>query len=49
MTNSKPREGIPMTDQEIKEWQQAFIDIDLSIKELYHERKSSKKSPKRSK
>lgn len=45
----KPREGIPMKEQEIKAWQQAFIDIEESIKGLNNERKSSKKSPKGSK
>lgn len=51
MTNNehKPREGIPMTEEEIKDWQQAFIDIEESIKGLNNERKGSKKSPKRSK
>lgn len=43
------RSGRQMTEEEIKDWQQAFINIDISIKGLYDERKSSKKSKKRSK
>lgn len=27
----KTRPGIPMTEEEVKEWQQAFIDIEESI------------------
>jgi hypothetical protein len=27
----KAREGIPMTEEEKKEWEQAFIDIEESI------------------
>lgn len=35
------REGIPMTEEEIKDWQQSFIDIEESIKELYSQESSS--------
>jgi hypothetical protein len=33
----KARPGIPMTEDEIKEWQQAFIDIEESIEGLYRD------------
>lgn len=37
----KAREGIPMTEEEKKEWEQAFIDIEESIENiwLYEEQK----------
>lgn len=44
----KRREGIPMNEEEIKEWQQAFIDIDLSINGLKDELKNRKENQKRS-
>ena len=28
------RKGIPMTEEALKEWQQAFIDIEESIEEM---------------
>ena len=31
------RKGIPMTEEAKKEWQQAFIDIELSIEQLEEE------------
>lgn len=40
-TNTNKREGIPMTEEEIKDWQQSFIDIEESIKELYSQESSS--------
>ena len=30
----KTREGLPMTEAALKEWQQAFIDIEESIEKL---------------
>lgn len=30
----KTRKGLPMTEEEIKEWQQAFKDIEESIEEM---------------
>ena len=30
----KTRPGLPMTENELKEWQQAFIDIEESIEQL---------------
>jgi len=30
----KTRQGIPMTEEALKEWQQAFIDIEESIEEM---------------
>lgn len=30
----KTRQGIPMTEEALKEWQQAFIDIEESIKQM---------------
>ena len=27
--------GIPMSEESYKEWEQSFIDIELSIKEIY--------------
>lgn len=38
------RGGIPMDEKSLKEWQQAFQDIEDSIKGMYEEEK-----PKRSK
>ena len=38
------RGGIPMDEKSLKEWQQAFQDIEDSIKGIYEEEK-----PKRSK
>lgn len=38
------RSGIPMDEKSLKEWQQAFQDIEDSIKGIYEEEK-----PKRSK
>ena len=40
------RGGIPMDEKSLKEWQQAFQDIEDSIKGIYEEEKSkrSKKS-----
>ena len=29
------RKGIPMTEEELAEWEQAFIDIEESIKLVY--------------
>lgn len=29
------REGIPMTEESLKEWQKTFIDIELAIEALY--------------
>ena len=47
----KSREGIPMSEESLKEWQQAFQDIEDSIKLVYkggsHER-SSKNNAKKS-
>lgn len=31
----KQHSGIPMTEEELAEWQQAFIDIEESIKLVY--------------
>ena len=30
----KTRSGIPMTEDALKEWQQSFIDIEESIREM---------------
>lgn len=30
----KARQGIPMTEVELAEWKQAFIDIEESIKQI---------------
>lgn len=30
----KTRQGIPMTEEALKEWQQAFIDIEESIEQM---------------
>ena len=30
----KTRPGIPMTEEELEEWKQAFIDIEESIEQL---------------
>jgi len=32
------REGIPMTEESLKEWQKAFLDIEESIEALYSEK-----------
>ena len=32
------REGIPMTEESLKEWQKAFLDIELAIEALYSEK-----------
>lgn len=32
------REGIPMTEESLKEWQKAFTDIELAIEALYSEK-----------
>ena len=32
------REGIPMTEESLKEWQKAFTDIELCIEALYSEK-----------
>ena len=41
MTERKSRKGIPMTEEEVREWQQAFIDIEESIEkmDLYEEQR----------
>ena len=39
----KTRQGIPMTEEALKEWQQAFIDIEESIENL--ELKEGKTNP----
>ena len=33
-------EGIPMTEEELKDWEQAFIDIEESIKLVYKKGKN---------
>lgn len=43
---NKVREGIPMTEEEIKDWQQAFIDIEESIVNIDKENKDGKRSNK---
>lgn len=43
---SKVREGIPMTEEEIKDWQQAFIDIEESIANIDKENKDGKRRDK---
>lgn len=37
------RKGLPMTEEEVKEWKQAFIDIEESIEHL--ELAEGKKNP----
>ena len=34
MEQMKTRQGIPMTEEALKEWQQAFIDIEESIEQM---------------
>lgn len=38
------RGGIPMDEKSLKEWQQAFQDIEDSIKSLYEEEKPKRKT-----
>jgi hypothetical protein len=35
MSERKTNHGIPMTEEELAEWQQAFIDIEESIRLVY--------------
>lgn len=36
------REGIPMTEESLKEWQKTFTDIEESIEALYSEKRKAK-------
>ena len=38
MTERKVRQGIPMTEESLREWEEAFILIAESIKALYNEK-----------
>ena len=37
-TENKVREGLPMSEQSLKEWQQTFIDMEDNIRRLYQRR-----------
>lgn len=37
------RKGIPMSEEELKEWQDAFLIIAESIKALYNEKQGGRK------
>lgn len=38
MKDSKPREGIPMTPDELEDYNQVWIEMEESIKALYEEK-----------
>lgn len=43
MEQRKIRSGIPMTEEELKQWQDAFLIIAECIKALYNENQGGKK------
>lgn len=43
MEQRKNRSGIPMTEEELKEWEKAFTDIEESIEALYNDKQGGKK------
>ena len=43
MEQRKNKSGIPMTEEELKQWQDAFLIIAESIKALYNEKQGGGK------
>ena len=43
MEQRKPRSGIPMTEEELEQWQDAFLIIAECIKALYNEKQGGGK------